>query len=637
MTMGAHELLLMMGLVVTASIATQILAAWLRLPAIVFLLGMGILLGPEVLNLVQPAELGTGLRVLIPLMVAIILFEGGMGLDLNHLRGVSQAVRNLITVGAAMTAVLAALLAWLLTDLAPTLAILFGALVSVTGPTVINPLLRRTAVTQRLKTTLMAEGVFIDAVGAVLAVVVLEWILSRLRPWEGAWEWAIRVGGGTLIGLAGGWLLAVGLQRIGRTLSADMTRLSALGGVIAIYTLAEALSPEAGIAAAAVAGMVVGNRRFPHEEQVHHLKGDLTLLGIGVIFILLAARLRFADLSQVGWGGVTTVLLLMLVIRPLTVWVSTWGTSLTRRERLFIAGVGPRGIVAASFATFAALRLDDAGVAGGQVLVGLVFMLIIVTVVVQSFTTPWLAKMLGVQPMLTMIIGADTIGRQLAQHLNADGEETVLIDRDPTNTALARRDGLTAFDGDATDAAVLRRAGIGRATRLVAATSSDKTNLLVGHMARTRFGITTVVARVNESANIDTFQEGGMRAMSPTATTVMVLDNLLRRPSTLRLLTDEAADQEVREVVVENRALVGKPLRTIPLNAHVLIAVLRRDGTAIVPDGATMLALGDEITVIGARDAVTAVAAQCTSGGRPRMDLDRHVSAGGPYADDADR
>jgi Trk K+ transport system NAD-binding subunit len=184
---------------------------------------------------------------------------------------------------------------------------------------------------------------------------------------------------------------------------------------------------------------------------------------------------------------------------------------------------------------------------------------------------------------------------------------------------------------------VLRRAGIGRATRLVAATSSDKTNLLVGHMARTRFGITTVVARVNESANIDTFQEGGMRAMSPTATTVMVLDNLLRRPSTLRLLTDEAADQEVREVVVENRALVGKPLRTIPLNAHVLIAVLRRDGTAIVPDGATMLALGDEITVIGARDAVTAVAAQCTSGGRPRMDLDRHVSAGGPYADDADR
>ncbi|HYF65938.1 MAG TPA: cation:proton antiporter, partial [Herpetosiphonaceae bacterium] len=165
--MSAHELLLMMGLVVTASIGTQILAAWLRLPAIVFLLGMGILLGPEVLNLVQPGELGTGLRVLIPLMVAIILFEGGMGLDLNHLRGVSQAVRNLITVGAAMTAVLAALLAWLLTGLDPALAMLFGALVSVTGPTVINPLLRRTAVTQRLKTTLMAEGVFIDAVGAV--------------------------------------------------------------------------------------------------------------------------------------------------------------------------------------------------------------------------------------------------------------------------------------------------------------------------------------------------------------------------------------------------------------------------------------------------------------------------------------
>lgn len=237
-TMSEHDLLIMMGIVITAAIGTQLVAERLKIPMIVPLLGMGILLGPEVLNLVVPDELGIGLRVIIPLMVAIIVFEGGMALDLTYLRQVSRAVQNLVTIGCLITAVLAAVVARVFVGLDWSLAFLFGALVSVTGPTVINPLLRRAAVKQRLKTILMAEGVLIDAVGAVLAVVVLEVMLARQMPLEGAGNWVAIVAGGAVIGAVGGWILGKGLDFVGRELTAEMTRLSALGGALAIYSIA---------------------------------------------------------------------------------------------------------------------------------------------------------------------------------------------------------------------------------------------------------------------------------------------------------------------------------------------------------------------------------------------------------------
>lgn len=616
--MSAHDLLIMMGVVLVASIGTQLLAAWLKLPAILPLLAVGVLLGPELLGLVESDALGVGLRVLIPLMVAVIVFEGGMVLDLDYLRQVGPVVRNLITIGCAITALLAALAANLFAGMPWGLALLFGSLVSVTGPTVINPLLRRAAVTQRLKTILMAEGVLVDAVGVVLAVVVLEGLMVGLTPLEGAGTWAIRVGGGTILGIAGGWLLGRGLRLVGRSFGAELTRLSALGGALAIYTVGEVIAPEVGIAAAAAAGVVVGNMSFPHEEQVHHFKGDLTQIGIGVIFVLLAARLRFADLLALGWGGVAVVLALMLVVRPASVFLSTVGARLSTREKLFIAAVGPRGIVAASFATFAALRLEDAGYAGSEALSGLVFLVIIGTVVVQSFTTPWAARMLGVQPMLTVIVGADPLGRALGRHLMGQGEEVVLVDRDPDNVAAAREEELLAVQGDATQETVLRKAGIERAHALVATTSSDKTNLLVCRMARTRFRVDDTVARVNDESALATFTEAGVRAMSPLSASVMVLDNLLRRPSTLKLLSDLDSGKEVREVQLRNPSLVNRALKDIRLEGDVLVAMVRRGGGLFVPHGATSLSADDLLTLIGASDDVAAATALFEGGHQAR-------------------
>ncbi len=603
--MDAHDLLVMMGLVIAVSIGTQVIAEHLKIPAIVPLLGVGVLVGPEMLHLVDPEALGAGLRVIIPMMVAIIVFEGGMALDLSYLRQVSQVVRNLVTIGCMVTTLLAAGAAWLFLRLDWPLALLFGALVCVTGPTVINPLMRRAAVTQKLKTILMAEGVLIDAVGAVLAVVVLEALIAQQAPLEGFTDWIVRVGGGALIGIGGGLMLGMGLRYVGQTTNSELTRLSALGGALAIFAFAETIAAEAGIAAAAVAGIVIGNVRFPHEDEVHNFKGDLTQLGIGVIFVLLAARLRFADLAQIGWGGIATVMTLILVVRPICVWVSTFQTSLQWREKLFIAAVGPRGIVSASFATFAVLRLEDAQHAGSDALVGLVFMVIIGTVVVQSFTTSWIARLLGVQPMLTVIVGADPLGRDLALHLQNKGEEVILVDRESEGIATARELGLSVLIGDVTQEQILRKANLERARGLVATTPSDRTNLLVCQLARTRFNVKELVARVNDASNVKMFNDLGIRAMSPNAVAVMALDNLLRRPSTLRLLTDLDSGKEVREAELHNGSLVGKPLKNLTLEGDVLIAIIRRQDKLFVPHGKTMLAVGDKLTLIGDSDAVT--------------------------------
>ncbi len=604
--MDTHDILIMIGFVISAAIGTQLLAARLKLPSIVLLLGMGVLLGPEMLGVVDPNGLGNGLRIIIPLMVAVIVFEGGMALDLTYLQQVSRTVQKLVLLGCLITAVLAAIAARLFVGFSWPLALLFGALVSVTGPTVINPLLRRAAVKQRLKTILMAEGVLVDAVGAVLAVVVLEGLLVGAMPLRGAGSWFVTVVGGAVIGLGGGWLLGKGLNQVGREFTAELTRLSALGGALAIYTIAEIFSAEAGIAAAAAAGIVVGNMRFPYEEPVHHFKGDLTTLSIGVIFVLLAARLRFDELAALGWGGIVTVLVLMLVVRPASVFLSTIGTEEKLRDKIFISAVGPRGIVSASFATFAALRLEDAGFANSSALAGLVFMVIIGTVVIQSFTTPWMAKLLGVQPMLTMIIGADPLGRDLGSHLQRQNEEIVLIDRYPDNVAEAREQGLTIFEGDPTEERVLRKAGIERARALVATTASDKTNLMVCQLAKSRFGITELVARAN-SESLKAFTDLGIRAMSPTSVAVMVLDNLLRRPSTLRLLTDLDPGKEVREVFLHNGSLANQAVKDISLEGDVLISTIRRNGRLFVPHGNTILEFGDQVTFIGSRDDVLKV------------------------------
>lgn len=598
--MSSHDLLLMTGLVITAGLSIHIVAQRLGLPSIIFLLAGGILLGPEILDVVRPAALGDGLTVLVSLIVAVIVFEGGFILDVDYLRTVSNPVRNLITLGCAVTVILGALAAHFLAGLSWPLSWLFGSLVCVTGPTVINPLMRIAKANRRVKTVLMAEGILIDAVGAVLAVVVLEFLLvdhpaTLLDP---ALNWILHLGAGVAVGVGVGWVAAWLLKKLNPD-HAEPARLGTLAAALAMYLIAEAILPEAGIAAVAAGGIVMGNQDIPFADRVKNFKGDLTMLGLGVIFIILAARLRFEDLIGLGLGGVAAVLFLMVVVRPLSVWLSTINSGLRRNERLFIAGIGPRGVVAASVTTFAAIQLDSVGYAGTSQLVGLVFLTVILTVVVQGAYARRLAQLLGVTPMNVIVVGSDAIAIALAERLSAQNEDVTIVDIDREQLDTLQGRGFNLVHADTTTPQGLEKAGIQHAKTLVAATPSDKTNMLVCQLARTKFNVEDLVARANSPENLDVFATLGIRAMSPLLSTAIILDNLVRRPNALSLFTELDASKDVREVTIGNPQMADRPLKDLQLPGDCLISMVRRNGETFIPHGDTVLRQGDILTLMG--------------------------------------
>ena len=322
---------LTVALALGAGVIAQSLAHHLRIPGIVILLGTGVLLGPDGAGIIAPSSLGHALSALTGFAVAIILFEGGLSLNLRRLRRAGPAIRNLLTAGALITALGGALAAKFALDWPWKTAFLFGTLVIVTGPTVVTPLLRRLKVERRVSTTLEAEGVFIDAIGAIIAVVALEVAISASAGVAaGLLDIALRLVVGCVLGLIGGALLAV-LLRTRHVVPEGLENITTLALVIALFFVADALLPETGLPAVTVAGVVVGNARTPLHEELQEFKEQLTVMLIGLLFVLLAADVRLADVAALGWAGFWTVAVLMLVVRPINVWVSTLGTDMNWR------------------------------------------------------------------------------------------------------------------------------------------------------------------------------------------------------------------------------------------------------------------------------------------------------------------
>lgn len=605
----ALAVLAMLVLVLLVGTSAQILAERLRIPATGPLLVAGLLFGPAVLGLVQPELLGVTLRVVVRAAVAVVVFEGGLLLNVGELRHTSRAVVGLVSVGLLITTALAGLLARLLLGWSWELSLLFGAIVSVTGPTVITPILQKVRVNRRVRSTLESESVIADPLGVILAALVFTAITT-----PGGWQYATLHGLTTFVaGAAVGacaagavWLLAGRF----RLLPSKFARLGILGAALFAYTVAELLAHEAGVLAAAVAGVVTGTLDVPHKEQVEEFKGDIASIAISAVFILLAASLELSDLMRLGWRGAAVVALLMIVVRPVRVFLSTWGSELRTNEKWFVSFLGPRGIVAASVATFFALELTDAGYAEGRLLVSLVFAVVLATVLIEGSAVGWLARRFKVMPKHTIIIGADETGRLLAGELSRAGETVSLIDLNPDACeAAGDLKGVSVYCADATDVGVLRHAGVKEAKCLIATTSSDKLNLLVCQVARASFGGVgekmRLVARANNSANIAAFEAAGIETMSPARAAATILENMVLRPSLLRLLAASSGPEHVMEVTVSPEGGAGKSLAELALRGCV-VAALKRGDRLVAPNGSTRLEAGDVLTLIGGERAVYA-------------------------------
>lgn len=362
----SFELTILFTLALVAGIAAQVLANFVKVPSIVFLLLFGLLLGPDGLGWVHPQVMGSGLEALVSLAVALILFEGGLNLRLQRLNQVSDSLRNLVLLGSLLTLVGGAAAAHYLGEFPWRLAFLFGSLVVVTGPTVINPILKRVRVDPAVSTLLEGEGVLIDPIGAILAVVVLQVVLSGHPSFLMALEQlSSRLAIGSAVGALGGWLMGSFLLWSRQFLTEELRNSVVLAGALGVFALAQSLRSEAGLMAVVMAGLVVRQKAAIAERGVRQFHGQLVVLAISVIFILLTATLSLKAVFALGWGSLATVLCLMLVIRPLSVWLCTWRSDLNWRQKLFVAWLAPRGIVAASVASLFAILLTERGITGG--------------------------------------------------------------------------------------------------------------------------------------------------------------------------------------------------------------------------------------------------------------------------------
>lgn len=474
-----HNPALTVAIAMAAGVIAQSFARHLRIPGIVLLLAAGVVLGPDATNIVQPETLGHGLEILIGFAVAVILFDGGLNLNLGRMRKQAPAIQRLLTVGVLVTTAGGALAArfWLGWGWTPSL--LFGTLVIVTGPTVVTPLLRRIRVRRSVETILESEGVLIDAVGAVVAVVALEIALGSSLA-AGAISAPARLLAGLAVGGIGGVIMAL-LLRWRQVVPAGFETIFTLSFTLAIYQFSNALTPESGIMAAIAAGFAVGHSKARSDREIREFKEQLTTLLIGMLFVLLAADVRISQVAALGWPGVFVVLTLMFVVRPLNILLCTWRTGLDWREKSFLSWVAPRGIVAAAVASLFAERLDAAGGQVGGQLRALVFLVITGTVVAQGATAGTMARWLKVRRPGAKgfaILGANPLGRLLGRLLQERGQEVILLDSDSALSGEAEADGLRVAYGNAMNETVQLRAQLDTRKGAIGLTHNEAVNLL---------------------------------------------------------------------------------------------------------------------------------------------------------------
>ena len=494
---ASFEINLQVVIAVFAGISAQVLAAYLRLPSIVFLLLFGILLGSDVIGLLHPHLLGTGLDVIVALATAIILFEGGLNLDLQELGKVSISLQLLVTLGTLITLLGGSMAAHWLGEFPWPIAFLYASIVVVTGPTVINPLLKQINVDRQVATLLEGEAVLIDPVGAILAFVVLDTILNGGTDPKGAIiGLLVRLGIGAAIGAAGGYLMSLIFKRA-NFLSLELKNLVVLAVLWSLFTLAQTIRSESGVMTTVVAGLVFANSSVPEERMLRRFKGQLTILSISVLFILLAADLSIASMFALGWGSLFTVLVLMFVVRPINILLCTWNSDLNWRQKLFLSWVAPRGIVSASVASLFAILLTQHGINGGDSIKALVFLTIIMTVVCQGLTAGWIAKCLQITSKQTtgvVIVGCNPLSLLIARFFQERGEPVVMIDTEPERTAQAEAQNLRVITSSALDLGVLEEAGLASMGTFLAMTSNGEVNFVLAQRAGEEFNPPRVLA-----------------------------------------------------------------------------------------------------------------------------------------------
>lgn len=446
------DIALVISFVVLASMICQWLAWRAKLPAILFLLITGLLVGP-VLNWIEPdAMFGELLMPMVSLSVAIILFEGSLTLKLKEMSEIGRVVQRMISVGALVTWLVVGVAAYFIFGFSWQVSALFGSIAIVTGPTVVVPMLRSVRPSRKIANILRWEGIAIDPIGALMAVMTYEFILASTEHaaiGHVIWVFFGTVATGLIIGLLAGY--ALGRLLVLNWIPEYLHNLAALSTVLVAFSLSNHFQHESGLLAVTVMGMWLANKDDLDIHPILNFKENLSVLLISMLFIVLAARIDLAQLLAIGGKALALLFVLQFIARPAKIFVSTFGLDVNWREKALLSWIAPRGIVAAAISAIFANRLVEVGYDEAVLLVPLTFSVIIGTVVLQSATSSLLARWLGVaEPAATgfLIVGANAFARALAKELVKFDCRCVLVDSNWDNIRQARMIGLETFYGN---------------------------------------------------------------------------------------------------------------------------------------------------------------------------------------------
>ncbi|CAH9049656.1 K(+)/H(+) antiporter NhaP2 [Pseudoalteromonas holothuriae] len=434
------------------SVFAQWLAWVFKVPAILFLLLIGLLLGPITGQLSPDDLLGDLLFPVVSLSVAVILFEGALTLHFRELKGIGKIVRNLCSVGMFATFVIIALSSYFILDLDWRVAAVLGAVLVVTGPTVIAPMLNAMRPTKDIDRVLRWEGIVIDPIGALFAVLVFE-AVSFVGQGEVLSHTLIALfstlGVGISVGVVAGWLTSALIRK--EWLPYELHKFGILALVLFSFTVSNHLAHESGLLAVTIFGIWLANQDDLEIDSVLEFKEDLSMILISSLFILLAARLKLEDLMLLGVETFIFLAIVLFIARPICIALSTYNTDLPFKSRVLLSWIAPRGIVAAAVGSVFALSMVESQIPDANKLVPLIFTVIIVTVVLQSLTASPLAKLLGVKqpsPSTLLIIGANHVARAIAKGLKEQNIDVYLSDPAWENCKMARMDGLPCYYGN---------------------------------------------------------------------------------------------------------------------------------------------------------------------------------------------
>jgi len=479
-----ESIIIGLAIIIFLGISAQWLAWRFKIPAILLLLIFGFVAGP-LTGLIRPDELlGDLLFPYVSVSVAIILFEGGLSLRINELRGVEGVVRLLITVGALITWGIVSLAAYTILRLDLMMSVLIGAILVVTGPTVVIPLLRQARPTRRVGSILKWEGILIDPIGATLAVLVFESIIEG-GPGNQLTIVSILTGivvtllVGTIVGALMAFVLVQFLKR--NWIATFLETAVALMMVLVAFAVSNYLRTESGLMAVTVMGIVLANQKQANISHITSFKEELGVLLLSALFIVLAARVNLDALVQVVWQEVVFLVIIILVARPLSVFISTLFSKIPRNEKIYIAAIAPRGIVAVAVASLFAIELEEAGFLAAQQLVNNTFTVVVATVLFYSLLARPLAaklKLTEEHPQGTLIVGAHHWARQMATAIQSAGIDVWLVDTNGRHIENAIDAGLKTYQESIMADGILDDLPLESIGRLLAVTDNGELNAL---------------------------------------------------------------------------------------------------------------------------------------------------------------